>query len=772
MNINDKNDWAEFSGLMPIQIDPTENIQRFIMLDGGLYDFCLDFSRESRSKADCDSIAWSSNAKNYVHVNNDEVLVYNWLQPNVEKIPCNIVREKFYQFLRILNSNSYRSSDDVTPFIIDIFRSIRNQTGERKEPVDALNILYVLLVSMEEDNLNADTLKKWGIAEDIDIPQNFDGYVERLKQGSCRIKPVLDLILRHGSGLLFQEAHRIALGFSKQLSLFGGYSSDIHLAEESYSSLHYTPLYLARSIVEKSIEGLDLTKNEIRVLDPACGSGTFLMEVLKQLKEKNYTGHIIVEGWDSSLCAVNSTKFLLAYESRTQWREGQLEISVKIVFDSLQEDWNNNYDLILMNPPFVSMELLKDKDKKDAVNDVLAELSMRRRPNQAAAFLYKAVKALSPTGILGAVLPSSILLFEQYTPLRNAVKDSCDLQVIAQLGNYIFENALTDVSVVLLKRKVANAIVPQVIWCKNEADVAYMALKSWRKMKYSNSPSCIKDDYNIYTPDRFPLVLKSWRILPQKYDVFIGKLKERMNLGQLCPLNSIMDIKQGLLRGDKNSFVLKSSEYQQLPKNEKKYFRPLASAETIRDGQIAHDLYIWFPYNEGGLMIKSEEQLSALHITYEWLKRSKAVLEKRTGVKNWWELTRPRSWQFKPAVRLISKRFGSSCSFAILRVPEVIEEGNAFDFKRQYVEDDKYFYLALFSSHVFDVLLSIYAKPLLSGFDLGKTNIKDIPVPDAKKLRNTEFYMNLVECGKLYAEGKVYILDRISMLASYFYPEI
>lgn len=149
MNINDKNDWAELSGLMPIQIDPTKKIQRFIMLDGGIYDFCLDFSEENWSKEKYNSIAWSSNTKNYVYVNNDEVLVYNWLLPNVERLPCNIVREKFNQFLRILNSNSYRSSDDVTPFILDIFRSIRNQTGERKEPVEALHILYALLVSLE-----------------------------------------------------------------------------------------------------------------------------------------------------------------------------------------------------------------------------------------------------------------------------------------------------------------------------------------------------------------------------------------------------------------------------------------------------------------------------------------------------------------------------------------------------------------------------------------------------------------------------------------------
>ena len=75
MNINDKNDWAELSGLMPIQIDPTEKIQRFIMLDGGIYDFCLDFSEKNWSKEKYNSIAWS-----YLRTLDDVLSLNRWIK--------------------------------------------------------------------------------------------------------------------------------------------------------------------------------------------------------------------------------------------------------------------------------------------------------------------------------------------------------------------------------------------------------------------------------------------------------------------------------------------------------------------------------------------------------------------------------------------------------------------------------------------------------------------------------------------------------------------
>ena len=73
----------------------------------------------------------------------------------------------------------------------------------------------------------------------------------------------------------------------------------------------------------------------------------------------------------------------------------------------------------------------------------------------------------------------------------------------------------------------------------------------------------------------------------------------------------------------------------------------------------------------------------------------------------------------------------------------------------KYCEEDKYFYLAFFSSTVFHRLLSIYARPLKAGFDLGKVQIKDIPIVDVAQpgIRETVEYRQLVIYGKEYAEG-------------------
>lgn len=766
-----ENYWAARTGLLPIHLIPSEDVRRFIMLDGGVYDFCLDFSNQKSSFDDYKSLSWSANTKNYICIYSNEIIVYNWLKSTKESLPISVVEQKFHQFINILNSRSIRTSFDVMPFIIELFRSLRNETTEKKEPIEALNLLYRLLISLEEDDFNENVCNKWNIRTDIVTPHNFERRVELMRAGSLGIKPNLDLILRHGSGMIFQEAHRIAQSFSKQLSIFGGYSSDIDFkSKDLYSSTHYTPQYLARSIVENCIERVNLSKQTLRILDPACGSGSFLIEVLKQLKEKKYPGQVIIEGFDSSACAISTTQFLLEYEKRTVWVEGNLSININQVSDSLQEDWNGGYDLILMNPPFVSMELLKDPAEKDAVHQVLSELSMKKRPNQAAAFLYKAIKALAPNGCLGSILPYSILLFDQYDRLRDAIHSMAELQVAAHLGNFIFENALTDVSFVIFTKKELHG-APQVIWSRNKENVAHVTMKAWRKMLYNGGMSAIEDDFNIYIPEHFPLVRNSWKVIPQRDEMFMHKLKDFLTGGLLKPLSSILDVKQGLLRGNKKAFILKKDEYNSLDESEKIYFRPLASADTIVKGHVVKKLYIWYPYDENGLMINTEEQLKSLAFSYQWLCQWKAELGNRNGIKEWWSLTRPREFQYINRTLLISKRFGDSSSFAISNGDEVIEEGNALLMKSYLKEDDIYFYLSVLSSSTFSRLLSIYAKPLLSGYDLGKVNIKDIPIPNVELVRDLPIYHILVEYGKIYHGGEVGIRFEIDNAVKQFYPE-
>ena len=752
--VNETQFWAEGSGLLPIHLSPVSNKEQYILLDGGLYDFCLDLTGEEPNSASYYSAAWSSDVKNYISVHADKATVYNWSRQRPESVPLSILQDKFQAFLKILNSTSYRTSDDVTPFILGLFAQLRNLTLERREPVDALNLLFKLLISLEEDDLSQATCDRWGINNVVE-PYGFDALRESIRMGVRQIKPELDYILRHGSGPLFETAHREALYFDQQFNLFGEISSHLGYASQpKYTGVHYTPRYLVRSIVENALKSVNLDSPNLTILDPACGSGAFLQEVMKQLREMNYLGQIHLKGYDISPMAEQTAKFLLNYEKRRQWGN---RVTVDIhCQDSLVEDWGEN-DLILMNPPFISSELIKDADTKQRVNDLLTELQMKKRPNMAAAFFYRAIQSLKHDGVLGAVLPTSLLVLDQYMPLREVTRQMMKLETVAQLGNFVFNEALTDTSFLLAHKQDHAAYVPLNIWCSNREQSAFEAIRGWRKMQYDNAPQRINEHFNIYTPSRFPIVKESWKVLPQEDDIFSQTIRARELHGDLTPLSRIFDVRQGVIKGNRNLFEIDDIEYVGLPKRERHLYRPLASSQTIDNGHVKWGTYLWYPYSKEGILIQTEEELKQYEQSYDMLFPHKDTLLTRKGVNKWWELTRARVELFSRKEPLLcSKRSGDIHCFAIAPSRMVVEEGNVFLFKNEkYCEEDKYFYLAFFSSTVFHRMLNIYARSLKAGFDLGRVQIKDIPIVDAAQpgIRETVEYHELVNYGKEYAEG-------------------
>lgn len=745
------------------------------MLNGGHGDFCLQTNDFEEDRNVYFSQSWSANTKNYVVVDKNDIKVINWLKRNQELIPRSQIENNFDKFYSYLLSKSYKTENDVIPFIIDIFRKLRNITKEKENPAEALNLLFRLLISLEDNYKKIDSAK-WDI-KDAAIPHQFDYFVELLKQGVNSIRPQLDLILRHSAGALFQEAHKEALYFSPQRDLFGNVSSNLITKKELYTSIHYTPQYLARSIVENSIKLLDLTKETIKIFDPACGSSEFLIEALKQIKNKGYKGKILIVGWDTSESAISTSNFLLKYEKRTQWDNVRLEYDIRLVGDSLVENWCNDCDLILMNPPFVSWELLKDKYSRDAVLETLGASFKKGKPNQASAFLFKAVQALNDNGVIGCVLPTSILTFDSYSLLRKQVEDILSLSLIGKLGNFVFEDALTDVSF-FIGQKPKSSNIPTLLWSKNEKGVIQDALRDLRKMNSNNQLTVEEKNYSIYTPTFFPMIQESWKLISLKEERQLKGIDLYLSIEKLIKAGDIFSFNQGMLVGIKNIFNISINDYKNLPQEEQKYFRPVATSSSIKDGQINLTEYIWFPYNNKGITIKTEEELKKLSFYKNVLEPNESLLKSRKGIKEWWGLTRPRNWQFESSYRLFSNRFGNSQSFAFDKEGNtIIEEGNACIPKKSFELDDYYFYLSCFSSNLFDKLLSIYSKQLAGGnwYDLGAKYTKNIPIPNIHnaEVKESIAYIKLVELGKELELGNSFVKSVIDeILRNYFYPQM
>lgn len=772
-NLSDILVWKQSFGLLPIHLKPTKNESKFVMLNGGLGDFCLQTIKDKSSIDDYYSKSWSSNTKNFVVLDDDKVKIFNWTRNKPEEVSQKQVVDNFDKFYNYLLSKNFKSERDVIPFVIDIFRQFRNITLEKTNPVEALNLLFVLLTSLEDDYSQLDR-KKWNLNE-FKIPLEFNLLTEKLKIGINNIKPELDLIIRHSAGALFQEAQKEVLFFYPQRDLFSGVSSKIETKNNLYSSIHYTPPYLARTIVEKAIQQIDLeTKKRLKIFDPACGSSEFLIEALKQLKELDYGGNIDVVGWDSSKTAVNTSNFLLKYEQRTVW-DKRLNFEVKLVCDSLTEVWDNNCDLILMNPPFVSWELLKNKNSRDAVKETLGS-NFNGKPNQASAFFYKSIQNLNKDGVIGCVIPSSFLTLDAYKNLRNNIYDSITINLIGKLGNFVFEDALTDASFIIGHKPKMN-YTPAILWTRNEKGIAHSALRDLRKMYYSNTLTVNEKDYSVFQPIFFPIIKDSWKTISLKENDLLKTIERFVAEKKLVRLESVFNVQQGIRQGIKNIFKISKNEFKILPENEKKYFRPVIDNEAIKNGELFQKNFIWYPYNKGGIIFKSERELNknANHFYSAVLEPNKNNLINRVGITEWWGLTRPRNWQFVKEPKLVSTEFGKSDSFAFDKMGAfAVERGNAWIPKKDFNDLDYYFYLSVLSSTFFEKLLSVYSRQLLSGWDLGKMYTKEIPIPDVHSLeiKNSDAYRKLVEMGKELSQGNSYIKTvSDEILVKYFYPE-
>jgi len=760
----DINSWKRQLGLLPINLFSTQSQDKYILLNGGYGDFCIDLTPNIESY-DYYSFAWSSNTKNFIALNNEKIKLYNWIKGSEEIIKTVDVENNLSKFYKYLLKDSYKSEYDIVPYIIDIYRRLRNLTNEQKEGVIAINQLFILLAAFHDhEDFNNIDFNKWNIVNTEKVA-GIEKYLEDFRKGispkNRNLKPNLDLILRHTAGQLFQEAQKEAIFFNRNIDLWSLHDSKYDSNYQNFSSFHYTPSFLARSIVEYSLSKLNLETDIIKILDPACGSSEFLLEALKQLKSLGYLGMVEIHGWDSSESAINISKFLLAYEKR-EWNDN-LRIILKHVNNSLTEIWESDYDLILMNPPFLSWELL-DKENREIVTTVLNENS-NKKPNLASAFIYKSIQHIKENGVIGTVMPSSILLMDSYKKLRNHIKDTITLLLVGKLGNFVFENALTDVSMLIGKKPKSNQN-PLILWTKNEKGALNDVFRDLRKVSYYNYPF-VKDNptHSIYIPDNYPIA-ENWKVISYAEQKLIKDLNMFVATGILTIVGKIFDVKQGVRTGSKK-FIISNEVLNELPKSEHKFFRKTFS--TIEKGKINESGYIWYPYNETNLIIKTEDELMKkvpfFYQNYLYSEKEKLIKLARKNENNWWTLSEHRAWFRIKTSKIISKEFGSSGAFGFDQKGDLVfERGSGWLPKKEMFIDDYYFYLSIFNSSFFEELLSIFSKQLAGGkwYDLGKKYTEQIPIPFlTDELRNSAVYEKLVNFGKLISNGEIMFLQTI-----------
>ncbi|MBI2842415.1 MAG: N-6 DNA methylase, partial [Armatimonadetes bacterium] len=259
---------------------------------------------------------------------------------------------------------------------------------------------------LEEKGLLSDT----GVEEvlpgvrNADVRRLLNFFLEPEPASGTTLEP--DLLLRHAAGQLYQEAHLI-LEREPQL-VIPEFIGNRQPHGTMPRDIRFTPATLARILVQQAfdqISGEIESGNHLDALDPACGSGVFLIEVLRELQKRSYKGRVSLRGMDVSEVSCAMARFCIGRAKRDAESHGiRVDFTVE-VGDALEKDWGHP-TVIVMNPPFVSWEVMRQADRF-LVEEVLGKLASGR-VDKAMAFIWKAAKALKEGAVIATVLPAAL----------------------------------------------------------------------------------------------------------------------------------------------------------------------------------------------------------------------------------------------------------------------------------------------------------------------------------------------------------------------------
>ena len=159
------------------------------------------------------------------------------------------------------------------------------------------------------------------------------------------------------------------------------------------------------------------------VLDPACGTGTFLMETVRFLGKKRLGGPISIYGIDKNPRMLFLAALNFGHSSDAIFHKACMD-SLRELGHSKNAPLNllpNSVDIILTNPPF-GVTVTRDTGILDLfeTGGVGSHKEHGRVPSEVL-FTELCLRLLKPGGRLGIVLPRSVITNERLGPQRRSI---------------------------------------------------------------------------------------------------------------------------------------------------------------------------------------------------------------------------------------------------------------------------------------------------------------------------------------------------------------
>jgi len=323
----------------------------------------------------------------------------------------------------------------------------------------------------------------------------------------------------------------------QDISLIGSSQDAKGLAFQKFLSHHEKDrqgqFFTPEPVIDFCVEMMQPKPNE-KIIDPACGSGGFLMSALKHIQKNNQDidiQNIIANnifGFDinKSILRIAKMKLLL---------EANVKTNV-LCTNSLEnfENLNGTFDLVLANPPFGAKIINSDVLTKFDLgykwtkheSEFYKTKNLPTTQNTEILFIERCLKLLKEEGRMGIVLPNGNFENPSLEYLRFYIKQKAKLLAVIKLPQETFVPFGTGVktSILFLEKKTQPTERQYPVFFGKVTKLGYQGNKN-------GTPIYKKDKFGqiIKNQNRQPILDEDFCEIVKQYELFQSKLELTSN---------------------------------------------------------------------------------------------------------------------------------------------------------------------------------------------------------------------------------------------------
>jgi 2-polyprenyl-3-methyl-5-hydroxy-6-metoxy-1,4-benzoquinol methylase len=746
------------------------------LLDGVTASFSLSTNlTEDPDPKTVANWAWSANLTKHVSITADQRLyVASAYRPDkLESYSFSEIENRLEEFLQFLSNDRKAPKKTVIDLIVSNLLEYRKAATNANASDRDLEAVQALLTQLSLDMFRGDTqaavstfeLNPHALSLYYSLYPRILNSIESTNSSFDSFDFQSGVAIRHAGGAIFQQA-TTKLIMMPQLDLFGGgQTATLGIPDSLKYGGYFTPPGLARSLAESAIKN-KLHLPEIRVCDPACGSGVFLSEALRALQRQSYQGRVTLVGQDISAVAVEIAKFVTKCAALDYGIEKvQIDINVG---NSLANPPQGQFQVILMNPPFQAWEQTSP-DNREQIRAGLGDL-YKGKPDVSLGFANMAYNLLAQGGTLATLLPIGVMTGDYSRPWRNQLAEQSKIELLGALGDhYIFAFALVNIAALVVQRTPPESFgTTTMLWANEDSNASSTALRKLRQLEYKEETSQSRElGWRIYGVSQAELLRRAnWAPNGAVGDSIVASLR----MQGTKTLSNLFSVKQGIRTGLRQAFIISAEQLSRLPENERHSFKPVAEKDNIHDFSIDSDSFIFYAEKE----FESEDAFRSEFPQYygTFIEPNQNILRNRLSNKPIWKLSRERTWLKNPSLKIVSRMFigrgqlgfavDDNGSYAVVQGYGWIPNWTALSVGRS--SDERlmalYVYSAIFSSNIFYEMVRAVSINIAGGqYDLSPKYISNLPLPDWPTIRERnsgkfESVYALREMLKLFAQNK------------------